>query len=278
MDFVAHLFSAFATPQGWIELVTLMFLEVALGIDNLVFIALTTERLAPEKRHLGRRLGLMGAMVMRCILLCFVTWFMSITAELFRLPFGVVDGTTPVTVRHLIFMAGGAYLVFKGISELREDFAAAAQPHAGGEGHAASRRIGLAHAVALIMVMDLVFSLDSVITAAGLSGHILVMCLAVICAVLIMIVFADPVSEFINGNPEIRVVALTFILLVGVLLLLEGFSVEEIGGVPLTPVLYCMMAFGLVVALLIMLRRKACERVLAGMGEGQGQAMEREER
>lgn len=257
MEAIASLFSYFATPNGWLELIVLMFLEMALGIDNLVFIAITSARLPKEKQHLGRRLGLLAAMVMRCLLLCFVTALMGLTTTLFTLPFGLENGVTPISVRSLIFLAGGVYLIYKGIVELKE---AIVEQGDGDEDGAERKTISLPKAVLLIMVMDIVFSLDSVITAAGISGHIAVMIIAVIGAVLIMIIFADIISDFINNNPEIKVVALCFVFMVGVMLLAEGFGLEDINGIPMDVLLYSMMAFGLIVALLIMWQRIVREK------------------
>ena len=260
MDSVIGLFAIFTTPAGWLGLLTLMFLEIVLGIDNLVFIAITSDRLPREKQHIGRRLGLLGAMIMRCILLCCIVWLMSFDQMLVRLPFGMVAGTTPISARSLIFLVGGAYLVYKGISELHSEVTLADYRADSGEEVHAHKLISLPRAVITIMFMDIVFSLDSVITAAGLSGMIVVMCLAVIIAVIIMMVFADAISDFINENPEVKIVALTFIFLIGALLLLEGFSIDEIEGVPLNITVYCMMAFGLVVSLLIMTRNRRLRR------------------
>ena len=267
LEFLASIVAPLTTVSGWAEVLILMFLEMALGIDNLVFIAITTDRLPKDKQHIGRRLGLGAAMVMRCILLCCVVWIMSINVVLFTLPFGVEDGRTAIDVRDMVFLVGGLYLIFKGVSELRESFEAARDlpGDLGGQTSQPRRRIGLARAVGTIMVMDIVFSLDSVITAAGLSGQILVMIIAVIGAVSIMIVFADPISNFINRNYEIKVVALAFITLVGVELLFEGFHVEALAGAPISTLLYGMMIFGFAVSLLIMLQRlvreNACERI-----------------
>ena len=261
MEFLASIVAPLTTVNGWAEVLILMFLEMALGIDNLVFITITTDRLPKDKQHIGRRLGLGAAMVMRCILLCCVVWIMSINVVLFTLPFGVEDGQTAIDVRDMVFLVGGLYLVYKGVSELKESFEAAHDlpGELGGQTPQPRKRIGLARAVGTIMVMDIVFSLDSVITAAGLSGQILVMIIAVIGAVSIMIVFADPISNFINRNYEIKVVALAFITLVGVELLFEGFHVETIAGAPLSTLLYGMMIFGFAVSLLIMLQRRVRE-------------------
>lgn len=261
MEFLTEIVMPLTTVNGWIEVVILMLLEIALGIDNLVFIAITSDRLPEHQQHLGRRLGLAAAMIMRCILLCCVVWIMSINVVLFVLPFGVEGGHTPINVRDMVFLLGGAYLIFKGISELKETFEAAHEsPAADGDDLPKPRkRIGLAQAVATIMVMDIVFSLDSVITAAGLSGQILVMIIAVIGAVSIMIIFADPISNFINRNFEVKIVALAFITLVGVELLLEAMHIEMIAGAPISALLYAMMIFGFITAMLIMFQRRIRE-------------------
>lgn len=264
MEFLASFFAPLATVDGWSEVIVLMFLELALGVDNLVFIAITSDRLPENKQHIGRRLGLAAAMVMRCILLCAVVWIMSINVVVFTLPFGIEGGHTDFTVHSLVFLLGGAYLIFKGASELRESFHAA--KHAPTHEHTAPqprKTIGLAQAVFTIMVMDIVFSLDSVITAAGLSGQIVVMIIAVIGAVLIMIIFADPISEFINRNFEIKIVALAFIVLVGCELVLESFHIEYIAGSPLSTLLYGMMIFAFIVSLLTMKQRHVRERAMA---------------
>lgn len=263
VEALAGLVAPLASPAGWGEVVVLMFLEMALGIDNLVFIAITSDRLPEDRQHIGRRLGLVAAMVMRCILLTCVVWIMSINVVVLTLPFGVEGGVTPLDVHDLVFLFGGAYLVFKGASELKESFAAAKEaPSAGGDAPQPRRRITLPRAILTIMVMDIVFSLDSVITAAGLSGQILVMIVAVIGAVTVMIVFADPISDFINRNYEVKVVALAFIFLVGVELLLEAFHIEYVAGAPVSTLLYGMMIFGFATAVLVMLQRHVREKAL----------------
>lgn len=268
MEFLASLLAPFTTVDGWVEIAVLMFLELALGVDNLVFIAITSDRLPEDKKHIGRRLGLAAAMIMRCILLVCVVWIMSINVVLVTLPFGVEGGHTDIDVRGMVFLLGGAYLIYKGISELVESHhASKAAPALEGAAPPPRKTIGLAQAVTSIMVMDIVFSLDSVITAAGLSGQILVMIVAVIGAVTIMIIFADPISEFINRNFEVKIVALAFIALVGCELVLEALHIESIAGAPLSTLLYAMMIFGFVVSLLIMMQRHVRERAAQEMGE-----------
>lgn len=273
MDLVASFFSPLMTVDGWAEIAVLMFLELALGVDNLVFIAITSDRLPEEKKHIGRRLGLAAAMIMRCVLLCCVVWIMSINVVLISLPFGIEGGRTDLNVRDLVFLFGGIYLIFKGIRELIESFyVAKSHSEADGSKQIPRATIGLGQAVITIMVMDIVFSLDSVITAAGLSGQLLVMIIAVIGAVTIMIVFADPISEFINKNYEIKTVALAFIVLVGVELVVEAFHVEEVAGASISTLLYAMMIFGFVVSVLTMIQRNSLEKEQ----EERAQAKERE--
>ena len=271
MEFIASLIAPLTTPAGWGQVVILMFLEIALGVDNLVFISITSGRLPAEKQHIGRRLGLAAAMVMRCILLCCVVWIMSINVVVVTLPFGVVDGTTPINVQGLVYLLGGIYLIYKGITELVETINEPLHEGEAGQEGGPRKTLTLPQAVVTIMLMDIVFSLDSVITAAGLSGQILVMIIAVIGAVSIMIVFADPIGNFINDNPEIKVVALCFIALVGVELLLEAFYIEEVAGAEISTLLYGMMIFGFLVGVLIMVQHHRQARAQQGAHEG-GQA------
>lgn len=219
--------TVFLTLDGWVALLTLTFLEIVLGIDNLVFIAITTERLVPEQRHIGRRLGLLAAMCMRICLLCLITAIMQLTNPLFTLSAVQIHGQPlAISVRDLILIVGGIYLLYKGIAELRDKLALVEEREQAGHEGVKSRRIGLPQAVLTIMVMDIIFSLDSVITAVGMSGQLLVMILAVMIAVFIMIVFADPISDFINRHAEMKILALTFIAMIGVLLITEGLHLE----------------------------------------------------
>ncbi len=261
-------FAAFSTSQAWVELLVLIFLEMVLGIDNLVFIAITTNRLPEEKRHIGRRFGLLGALCMRILLLCTITWIVSHNDPLFVLP---VVGT-PITVRSLVLIIGGIYLIYKGISELhekvtlKEELAEVGHPDA-----LAARRVGLPQAIVTIMVMDIVFSLDSVITAVGLVGSLPIMITAVILAVLVMIVFADPISDFINDHADIKILALTFILLVGCILVCSGLSIE----IPETTV-YFAMFFALAVNLIQMLYARNLRRMVEQANGHRTQPAERE--
>lgn len=215
--------SIFTTPEAWISLLTLTFLEIVLGVDNIVFISITTNRLDPDKRHIGRKLGLAGALIMRVLFLCFASWLVHMTVGLFSVDIGAFSHE--FTVRDIVMLAGGAYLVYKGIRELVDMLHLAELKAGHSEEHARAHRITLPQAVGTIMVMDVVFSIDSVITAVGLAEHLIIMILAVIVAIVIMMVFIDPISDFINKNAEMKILALVFIAAIGVLLVLDSCGI-----------------------------------------------------
>ena len=217
--------SIFTTAEAWISLVTLMFLEVVLGVDNIVFISLTTNRLPEEKQHIGRKLGLAGAMVSRCIFLCFASFLVHMSSALFTIDLGF--WSHGVSVRDLVLFFGGAYLIYKGIVELRDVLALTEEKAAESEDPVQKKKIGLVQAVATIMVMDVVFSIDSVITAVGLAEHLIIMILAVVFAIIIMMVFIDAISDFINKHTEMKILALVFIGVIGVLLLLDSLGINS---------------------------------------------------
>ncbi len=246
--------SIFASPEAWISLVTLIFLEIVLGVDNIVFISITSARLPEDKQHIGRKLGLAGALAMRCLFLCFASWLVHMTVPLFTLELGPFSHG--FSVRDLVLLAGGAYLVYKGVVEVRDMLRLTEVKAASSEEHRARHLIGLPQAVGTIMVMDIVFSIDSVITAVGLSDHLVIMVLAVLVAVVVMMVFIDPISDFINRHAEMKVLALTFIVAIGALLVVESFGLEthiELLGVPLEKLMvYFAMVFAVVLELIQM--------------------------
>ena len=244
----------FATPEAWISLVTLIFLEIVLGVDNLVFISITTNRLPQEKQHIGRKLGLAGALAMRILFLCFASYLVHMTGALFTVDLGAYSHG--FSVRDLVLLAGGAYLIYKGVSELRETLALTEVKAEHSEEHRALHTITLPQAVGTIMVMDIVFSIDSVITAVGMADHLIVMIIAVMFAVFLMMAFIDPISNFINGHPEMKMLALTFIVAIGVLLVMDsaGFHTGmELVHMPLEKLMvYFAMVFCIVLELVQM--------------------------
>ena len=246
--------SIFTTPEAWISLITLIFLEIVLGVDNLVFISITTNRLPEEKQHIGRKLGLAGALVMRIVFLCFASYLVHMTVPLFTVDLGPY--AHGFSVRDLVLLVGGGYLIYKGVAELRETLKLTEVKAEHCEEHKALHRITLPQAVGTIMVMDLVFSIDSVITAVGMADHLIIMIIAVMLAVILMMVFIDPISDFINGHPEMKMLALTFIVAIGALLVIDsaGFHTGiELLHMPLEKLMvYFAMVFCIVLELVQM--------------------------
>ncbi len=199
-------------PQIWIALATLTFLEIVLGVDNIIFISILSGKLPVEQQPKARRLGLLGAMVTRVLLLFSLAWMIRLTEPLF-----VVIGTN-ISGRDLILILGGLFLMAKSTHEIHEKLE-------GEEGHASSRvAASFASVIIQIMLLDIVFSLDSVITAVGMVDELWVMVTAVIIAVGIMMWSAEPISAFVHRHPTVKMLALSFLLLIGLSLLAEGFG------------------------------------------------------
>lgn len=247
-------FSIFTTPEAWISLVTLIFLEIVLGIDNLVFISITTNRLPEEKQHIGRKLGLAGALIMRIVFLCFASYLVHMTTTLFTIDLGVYNHG--FSMRDLVLLLGGAYLIYKGISEVIDMLRLTEVKAEHSHEHKVLHMITLPQAIVTIMVMDVVFSIDSVITAVGMADHLIIMIIAVMIAVVMMMVFIDPISNFINGHPEMKMLALTFIVAIGALLVIDsaGFHTGiELLHMPLEKlIVYFAMVFCIVLELIQM--------------------------
>ena len=203
---------AFLTADGLIALVTLTLLEVVLGIDNVIFISILAGKLPPHEQERARKIGLMGAMVMRILLLMSIAWIIRLTAPLFSI------GSHPFSGRDLILAIGGLFLIFKSTREIHEKLE-------GAEGHVSARVApSLGAVVGQIMMLDIVFSLDSVITAVGMAEDLAVMIAAVVIAVGIMLVSSGRVSRFVDNHPTVKVLALSFLILIGVSLIADGFG------------------------------------------------------
>ena len=249
--------SIFATPEAWISLITLLFLEIVLGVDNLVFIAITTDRLPPEKQHIGRKLGLLGALIMRVLFLSFASFLVHMTEPLFTIPGVYLAGRElGFSVRDLVLLFGGLYLIYKGIVEVRDVLNLTEEKEGQGDATESRRSLTLPQAVGTIMVMDLVFSIDSVITAVGLAEHLIIMIIAVMVAIILMMVFIDTISDFINAHTEMKILALVFIVAIGVLLVLDslhinsGIEVLDMHGEKL--MVYFAMVFAIVLEVIQM--------------------------
>ena len=201
-------------PEAWVALVTLTILEIVLGIDNIVFISIITGKLPPEQQQKGRLIGLGMAMFGRIVLLLSISWIMGLTKPIFE-AFG-----REVSARDLILIAGGLFLLAKATHEIHNKV----EGH--GEEHEVKGTVTFKSAIVQILIIDLVFSLDSVITAVGMAEHVEIMILAVVIAVIFMMVMAKPVADFIEEHPTVKMLALSFLLLVGVALIADGFHVH----------------------------------------------------
>lgn len=225
--------------ENLVAFLTLAALEIVLGIDNIVFISILSAKLPAAQQPLARRLGLAAAMLSRIALLLSISWVIGLTQPLFAV------GDHPVSGRDLVLLVGGLFLIAKSTYEIHERLEGIA-------GHA-SARVGrsLAGVVAQILVIDVVFSLDSVITAVGMVDHVAVMVIAIIIAVAVMMVFAEPVSAFVHRHPTVTMLALSFLLLIGVLLVAEGFHQQIPKGY-----VYFAMFFSLFVEMLNLRARR----------------------
>ena len=227
-------------PQAWIGLLTLTALEIVLGIDNIVFISILAGKLPAAQQSKARRVGLALAMITRILLLFSLSWLVGLTRPLLSVLGQEISG------RDLVLLLGGLFLVGKSTYEIHDKLE-------GEEGHG-SRRVApsLASVLVQIMLLDVVFSLDSVITAVGMVNQLTIMVTAVIIAVGIMMMFADPVSDFVHRHPTVKMLALSFLLLIGVMLVAEGFH-QHVGK----GYVYFAMGFSLFVELLNIRMRKA---------------------
>jgi predicted tellurium resistance membrane protein TerC len=225
------------TTDAVVALVTLTAMEIVLGIDNLVFITILSAKVPAARRSLARRLGLGAALGSRIVLLLTITWVMGLTAPLFTLRGQGYSG------RDLILIAGGLFLLFKATREIYEKVEAPGEA----ESAAAKGRSSLLAVLVQIMLIDVVFSLDSVITAVGMADHVAVMIIAVVIAMIIMIIAVNSVSRFIERHPSVKILALAFLLLIGVMLVAEGMGRHVEKGY-----IYVAMAFSLFVEMLNM--------------------------
>jgi predicted tellurium resistance membrane protein TerC len=203
------------SPQAWIGLATLSLLEIVLGIDNLIFISILSGKLPPEQRDRARKMGLSLALITRILLLCCLSWVMGLSNRLWDI--SILGLPLPNSGKDLVLAVGGLFLIWKSTKEIHEKV----------EGHAEStsppKAPSFASVILQILLLDIVFSLDSVITAVGMSNQIPVMIAAVIFAMLVMLLFVNQIGAFVEKYPTIKVLALAFLILIGTLLLAEGF-------------------------------------------------------
>ena len=229
------LIELFSEPQAWISLATLAALEIVLGIDNIVFISIVAAKLPRERRSFARKMGLGLALGTRLILLFSLAWVMGLTAPMFTIFDHGVSG------RDLILLLGGLFLIGKATVEIHDKVEGAPHEAHSGEGTGAT----MASVLIQIMLLDVVFSLDSVITAVGMVDEIAIMVIAVVLAMIVMILFANPVGDFVENHPSIKILALSFLVLIGVMLTAEGTGSHIDKGY-----IYFAMAFSLTIELL----------------------------
>ncbi len=232
-------------PSIWLSLVTLTVLEIVLGIDNIVFISILTGKLPRNQQKKGRQVGLSLAMVTRILLLLSITWVMTLTTPIFNI--GEILGMTDkvqleklaISGRDLILLVGGLFLIYKSTAEIHEKMEGDEHPKA------QKKTLSFTATIIQILILDVVFSLDSVITAVGMAKHVGVMIAAVVIAVGIMLMAAGAVSDFVNKHPTVKMLALSFLLLIGVSLIAEALDQEIPKGY-----VYFAMAFSILVEML----------------------------
>lgn len=232
MDFFLH-------PENWIALLTLTFLEIVLGIDNIIFISLVTNRLPESRQRMIRNAGLLMAMLFRSLLLLTISFFIRLTNPLFTL------FNMGISIRDLILIAGGIFLVIKSVSEIHKKME--------GEEHTVKvnvRTTALSVLIQIVM-LDLIFSFDSILTAIGLTDQIPLMIIAIILAIGVMMIFAGAVSRFINAHPTLQVLALAFLILIGFMLVIDGLHYHVPKGY-----IYFAVFFSLIVEVINMRIRK----------------------
>jgi predicted tellurium resistance membrane protein TerC len=243
-------------PAAWAALATLLVMEVVLGIDNLIFISILSNKLPEAQRRKARRIGIGLALGMRLALLSTIAWLVGLTAPVFDLGLagapdsnGTPSFETLFSWRDLILIAGGVFLVWKATKEIHHNV----DPNPNRDVFDTSRAVtGFGSVITQILILDMVFSIDSILTAVGMTEHMPIMVVAVVAAVLVMLFAADPLAHFINRNPTVVMLALSFLLMIGAVLIADGFGVHIPKGY-----VYAAMAFSAgVEALNIFARRK----------------------
>jgi predicted tellurium resistance membrane protein TerC len=240
------MFEWIASPEAWIALGTLAALEIVLGIDNIIFLSILVGRLPEHQRAFARRIGLSLAMIARLALLFSISWVMGLTETWFTVMGNDISG------RDVILIGGGLFLLVKSTQEIHHALEGADQDPSAPKVVANSLMMVLIQ----IMILDIVFSLDSVITAVGLVNDIEIMAIAIIAAVAVMMFAAKPIGDFVDAHPSIKILALSFLILVGVMLMIEGFDQHVPKGY-----IYFAMAFSVVVEMINIRMRKKSQPV-----------------
>jgi len=250
-------------PAAWAALTALIVMEVVLGIDNLIFISILSNKLPPEHRQRVRRIGISLALVMRLVLLSMIAWIVSLTAPVFT----VMDNA--FSWKDMILIAGGLFLLWKATKEIHHSVDTKASHELLDKKDVVISNVG--SAIFQIILLDLVFSIDSILTAVGMTEHLPIMIIAVLVSITVMLLAADPLANFINDNPTVVMLALGFLLMIGMVLIAEGFGAHVPKGY-----IYTAMAFSAAVEILNMISRKAqakkaaaAEAHLAGLNKAE---------
>ncbi|KMT53327.1 TerC family protein [Pseudomonas fildesensis] len=246
MDYLLQLA---ASPTAWVALATLIVMEIVLGIDNLIFISILTNKLPEKHRAKARRIGISMALILRLGLLSTIAFIVQLTAPVFE-----ILGQA-FSWKDMILIAGGLFLVWKATTEIHHSMDPEPEEKASA-GNAVS--IGFAAAIGQILLLDLVFSIDSIITAVGMTEHLPIMIIAVVVSVIVMLVAAEPLAKFINDNPTVVMLALGFLIMIGMTLIAEGFGAHVPKGY-----VYAAMAFSAAIECLNIARRNRHKRLLA---------------
>jgi len=236
---------AFFTVNGLITLLSLTVLEIVLGIDNIIFISIVAGKLPKSSQQRARLIGLSLALIFRILLLSIISWIASLKEPLIHV------GNFGASGRDLILLAGGIFLVFKTIMEIREKLIQDEHEETG-----SITAVGFAKAIVQIVLLDIVFSFDSILTAVAISSNLVIMILAVMIAIVIMIAFSGIVSDFNNKYQTIKMLAMVFLVAIGIVLILESLHIEENYHIDLKPYVYVAMAFSLTVETLNLLRTR----------------------
>ncbi|MDQ3139169.1 MAG: TerC family protein [Pseudomonadota bacterium] len=259
------LVTLFADPAVWAALLTLLVMEIVLGIDNLIFISILSNKLPESQRQKARRIGIFLALFMRLALLSTIAWLVGLTAPVLDLglqgapgPMGEPTFETLLSWRDIILIAGGLFLLWKATKEIHH----VADPQSDdGMFDTGRKALTFGAVIAQILLLDLVFSIDSILTAVGMTDHLPVMVIAVVVAVVVMLVAADPLANFIRDNPTVVMLALGFLLMIGAVLIADGFGVHVPKGY-----IYTAMAFSAAIEGLNIWARRRRERATAKTG------------
>jgi len=244
-----YLLELAASPAAWVALATLVVMEIVLGIDNLIFISILTNKLPVQHRQRARRIGIGMALILRLALLSTIAFIVQLTAPVFE-----ILGQA-FSWKDMILIAGGLFLLWKATTEIHHSMDPAPEDP---KSATSTVTLGFAAAIGQILMLDMVFSIDSIITAVGMTEHLPIMIIAVVVSVLVMLLAADPLAKFINDNPTVVMLALGFLIMIGMTLIAEGFGAHVPKGY-----VYAAMVFSATIEGLNMMSRRAKQKRMA---------------